>query len=74
MSSGNQRVLVCEDEGLTALRLTETLRRLGYRVVGRGRNGQEAIRLAAETHPDVILMDVNMPRLNGIAATEVIMR
>lgn len=74
MSSGDQRVLVCEDEGLTALRLAETLRRLGYRVVGRARNGQEAIRMAAEAHPDVILMDVNMPLLNGIAATEAIMR
>src|SRR5262249_32059904 len=68
------RVLVCEDEGLTALRLTRLLGMLGYEVVGEARDGEEAIRQARRLQPDVILMDVNLPRLDGIQALECIMR
>ncbi len=68
------RVLICEDEGLTALRLEKTLTSLGYEVVGEAKNGEEAVRLAGRLCPDAILMDVRMPGLDGIAATEQIMR
>jgi AmiR/NasT family two-component response regulator len=68
------RVLVCEDQGLTSLRLRKTLSALGYEVVGTARDGEEAVREARRLHPDVILMDVNMPRLDGIEATQGVMR
>lgn len=67
------RVLVCEDEGLTALRLQRSLAALGYEVVGEARDGDEAVRLAERLRPDLILMDVRMPRQDGIAATQAIM-
>lgn len=72
--AGKVRVLVCEDEGLTALRLQKALVRMGYEVVGEARDGEEAIAAAARLKPDAILMDIRMPRVDGIAATERIMR
>ena len=69
-----KRVLICEDEGLTALRLQTSLKKLGYEVVGEARTGQEAVELAARLQPDAILMDVRMPLLDGIAATRQIMQ
>jgi AmiR/NasT family two-component response regulator len=68
------RVLVCEDEGLTALRLQTSLKKLGYEVVGEARDGEEAVASARRLRPDAILMDVRMPKMDGIAATELIMR
>lgn len=67
------RVLVCEDEGLIALRLQKSLAKLGYQVVGEARDGEEAVAQAALLQPDAILMDIRMPKLDGIAATELIM-
>jgi AmiR/NasT family two-component response regulator len=64
------RILVCEDEGLTVLRLRKVLSRLGYEVVGAARDGEEAVREAHRLRPDVILMDVRMPKLDGVQATE----
>jgi response regulator NasT len=68
------RVLIAEDEGLTALRLQKALTALGYEVVGEAKNGEEAVRLAERLHPDAILMDVRMPKVDGIEATGRIMR
>src|SRR5262245_55663631 len=68
------RVLICEDEGVTALRLQRVLTALGYHVVGEARDGEAAVRLAQALRPDVILMDVNMPGLDGIEATVRIMQ
>jgi two-component system, response regulator PdtaR len=67
------RVLICEDEGLTALRLKKALAGLGYEVAGEAKNGEEAVALAEQLQPDAILMDIRMPKLDGIAATEQIM-
>jgi response regulator NasT len=67
------RVLICEDEGLTSLRLRATLTRFGYEVVGCAANGAEVIAAAAELRPDLILMDIEMPCLDGISATRKIM-
>jgi AmiR/NasT family two-component response regulator len=74
LAAGSARVLVCEDEGLTVLRLRTVLGRLGYEVVGTARDGQEAVREAERLRPDVILMDVHMPKLDGIQATQRIMQ
>jgi serine phosphatase RsbU (regulator of sigma subunit) len=67
------RVLICEDEGLTTLRLRKTLLTLGHQIAGEATNGEEAVALAGTLTPDVILMDVNMPVLDGVRATERIM-
>lgn len=68
------RVLVCEDEGLTVLRVRKALRSLGYDIVGEASNGEDAVLLAETLRPDLVLMDVNMPRMDGIEATGRIMR
>jgi two-component system, response regulator PdtaR len=67
------RILVCDDEGLTALRVKQTLERLGYKVVGTATDGEEAVRKATDLLPDAITMDVRMPKLDGIGAVQQIM-
>ena len=67
------RVLICEDQSLTILGLRTALGQLQFNVVGEARNGEEAVCLVRELQPDVVLMDVNMPRLDGISAAEQIM-
>ena len=62
------RVLVCEDETIIRLDLCQLLDGAGLTVVGEARDGAEAVRLAAELAPDIILMDVRMPELDGIEA------
>jgi response regulator NasT len=71
---GKIRILICEDEGLTALRLQASVTKLGYEVVGEARDGEEAVAAAARLKPDAILMDIRMPKMDGIAATEQIMQ
>jgi len=68
------RVLVAEDEALIRLDLTEMLRETGHDVIGEASNGQEAIDLARELGPDIIILDVKMPVLDGLSAAEVIGR
>ena len=62
------RVLVCEDETIIRLDLCQLLESAGLTVVGEARDGEEAVRLAAELQPDIILMDVRMPELDGVEA------
>jgi len=66
------RVLVAEDEALIRLDLVELLTAEGYQVVGEAADGDEAIALARELHPDLIVMDVKMPNTDGITAAGVI--
>lgn len=66
--TGVRRVLVAEDEALIRLDLVEMLQEEGYQVVGEAADGAEAVRLAGEVRPDVVLMDVAMPGLDGISA------
>jgi two-component system, response regulator PdtaR len=63
-----RRVLVAEDEALIRLDLKEMLEEEGYAVVGEAGDGEEAIRLAEELRPDLVILDVKMPRVDGIAA------
>jgi response regulator NasT len=66
-------VLIAEDDRTMAELLSTNLARLGHRVVGVASNGLEAIQLAIETRPDVVIMDIFMPVLNGLdAASEII--
>jgi two-component system response regulator DesR len=67
------RILICEDDERLAALVTETLDADGrFDVVARATNGDEAIRLAEEHAPDVVLMDIGMPGLDGIDATRAI--
>ena len=65
-----RRVLVAEDEALIRLDLVEMLAEEGYDVVGEAGDGQTAVRLATELRPDVVILDVKMPVLDGIAAAQ----
>ena len=64
------RILIAEDETLIRLDLAEMLREAGYEVVAEAKNGQEAIKLALEHKPDLAILDVKMPVLDGISAAE----
>jgi len=67
-----RRVLIAEDEALIRLDLAEMLREEGYQVVGEAADGQEAVELAESLRPDLVIMDVKMPRRDGIdAAAEI---
>lgn len=68
------RVVVAEDETLIRLDIVEILSSQGYAVVGEADNGQRAVELASELLPDVVLMDVKMPIMDGITAAEQIAR
>jgi response regulator NasT len=65
-----RRVLIAEDEALIRLDLKEMLEEEGYVVVGEAGDGQQAIELATATSPDVVILDVKMPVLDGISAAE----
>jgi DNA-binding NarL/FixJ family response regulator len=66
-------ILICEDDERLATLVTETLDADGrFEVVARATSGDEAIRLAEEHRPDVVLMDIGMPGLDGIDATRAI--
>jgi two-component system, response regulator PdtaR len=64
------RVVVVEDEGLIRMDVVATLQEAGYEVVGEGADGEEAIKLATELEPDLVVMDIKMPKLDGISAAE----
>ncbi|MGO1434695.1 MAG: ANTAR domain-containing response regulator [Canibacter sp.] len=69
-SKTRRRVVVAEDESLIRLDIVETLKEHGFDVVGEAGDGEEAIRLVEEHEPDVVIMDVKMPKLDGISAAE----
>lgn len=68
----SRRVLIAEDEALIRMDLAEMLRDEGYEIVGEAGDGQEAVDLAESLKPDLVIMDVKMPRRDGIdAASEI---
>lgn len=69
-----RRVLVAEDETLIRLDIVEILRSEGYDVVAEVDNGQSALEKARELKPDLVLMDVKMPVMDGITAAEAIVK
>jgi response regulator NasT len=64
------RVLIAEDEALIRLDLKEMLTEAGYDVVGEAADGQQAIAVAESLRPDLVILDVKMPGLDGISAAE----
>ncbi|WP_413454552.1 ANTAR domain-containing response regulator [Glutamicibacter sp. FR1] len=69
-----RRVVVAEDETLIRLDIVEILRSEGYDVVAEADNGQAALEKARELKPDLVLMDVKMPVMDGITAAEAIVK
>jgi response regulator NasT len=65
-----RRVVIAEDEALIRLDLAEMLGEEGYDVVGQAGDGESAVALAEEHRPDLVVLDVKMPRLDGIAAAQ----
>lgn len=66
------RVVVAEDESLIRMDIVEILRDNGFDVVGEAGDGEKAVALAEELKPDLVVMDVKMPLLDGISAAEII--
>lgn len=73
MSADTTRVLVVDDQELVRAGFTLILRKAGMDVVGEAGDGLAAVALSLDLHPDVVLMDVRMPRLDGIEATRRLM-
>src|SRR5699024_2668066 len=69
-STPARRVVIAEDEALIRLDLAEILLEEGYTVVGEAADGEQAVELAASQRPDLVVMDVKMPGLDGITAAE----
>lgn len=63
------RIVVAEDETIIRLDIVETLTAQGYEVVGEADNGQRVVELVEELTPDVVLMDISMPVMDGLSAT-----
>jgi response regulator NasT len=70
VSQTERRVVIAEDEALIRMDLAEMLAEEGYDVVGQAGDGARAVELAEELRPDLVILDVKMPVLDGIAAAE----
>jgi AmiR/NasT family two-component response regulator len=66
--TGPRRVLIAEDEALIRLDLAEMLAEEGFEVVGQAVDGEQAVAMATELRPDLVILDVKMPRKDGIEA------
>ena len=66
------RLVIADDESIIRMNLKETLVDLGYLVVGEAGDGVSVINLARELRPDLVIMDIRMPKLDGIQAAKVL--
>ena len=66
------RIVIAEDEAIPRMDLREMLENLGYLVVGEAGDGVSAVNLARELRPDLVVMDIKMPEMDGIAAARVL--
>ncbi|HEY64100.1 MAG TPA: response regulator [Caldilineae bacterium] len=69
---GKTRVVIADDESLIRLDLREMLTNLGYLVVGEVGDGRSAVNLARELKPDIVIMDIKMPDMDGIEAAKIL--
>jgi two-component system, response regulator PdtaR len=72
MTLERTRVIIADDESLVRTDLREALTELGYLVVGEVGDGQSAVNMARELDPDVVVMDIKMPGMDGIEAAQVL--
>jgi two-component system, response regulator PdtaR len=70
VEASQRRVVVAEDESLIRMDIVETLKEHGYEVVGEAGDGNRALELATEFKPDLMVMDIKMPNLDGLSAAE----
>jgi two-component system chemotaxis response regulator CheY len=68
------RVVVCDDEIHIRLLIKKVMQHLKYEVIGEAGDGEEAVRVFQEKKPDLLLMDVNMPKMTGTEALDEIMK
>lgn len=68
------RLLVADDEHLVASGVAMNLRELGYEVIGPAADGEEAVQMCREHHPDMALLDIRMPKKDGLSAADAIYR
>lgn len=66
------RVVIADDESIIRMDLKEMLSGLGYQVVGEAGDGRQAIQMARELKPDLVIMDIKMPEMDGIQAARVL--
>jgi two-component system, response regulator PdtaR len=69
---GNLRVLIADDDPIIRLDLKQMLENLEYEVVAEAGDGQQAVKLARETSPDICILDVKMPVMDGIDAVNIL--
>jgi AmiR/NasT family two-component response regulator len=69
---GALRVVIADDESIIRMDLQEMLTGLGYSVVGEAGDGQSAINVARELRPDLVIMDIKMPEVDGIQAARIL--
>jgi two-component system, response regulator PdtaR len=67
-----KRIIVVEDESIVRLDVTIMLEDAGYEVIAQAGDGEKAVELAFSLKPDLIIMDIKMPKLNGLKASEII--
>lgn len=66
------RVVIADDDGLTTMVLRKILTTMGHEVVGETGDGQQAVALAREAHPDLVILDIRMPKMDGLQAARAI--
>ena len=67
-----RHILVVDDELLVAKGIMTSLKSIGFKVIGPCKNGEEAIQMCAEQPPDIVIMDIQMPVMDGMQAAQVI--
>jgi len=72
MPNSSTRIVIADDEPLIRIDLRETLESLGYEVVGEAADGKHAVDLARTLRPDIVIMDIKMPEMDGIAALRIL--
>jgi response regulator NasT len=72
MTNAAARIVIADDEPLIRIDLRENLEGLGYEVIGEAADGKHAVELARKLRPDLVIMDIRMPEMDGIAALRVL--
>ena len=67
-----EKILIVEDEGIVILHIKKALESLGYKVAGIASSGEDAVVKASESKPDLVLMDISLPVMDGYEATRAI--